>query len=305
MTVVSPAALLLLLLTTAASAVTVTTEEELRAAAASGADITLLNNILLEGGNVLLGTDTSATFDGNGFTVDGQGRTRCFYVEVTVYIKDLTVANCLAGEPGAAESQNWGGAFVVDGLPHSARVFMSAVIIRSSGAFLGGAMAILSGARVAATNTAFISNSANAGGGGAIFLLDATMVCTGCKFEGSAGDYGRDVLASNCARRSWGQDCAEETRSSFAASPCAAGSYGTQGALLHVEDAADVLAGATPSSHACSYCPAGKKAVSADSAGVDEASGCVTCESPLFSDGEPQLVASVYQGSKPLRSILQ
>ena len=286
----------LLLLTTTASAVDVSTEEELKAAAASGADITLLNNIMLEGGgNVVLATDTSATIDGNGFKVDGQGRTRCFWIEVTVYIKDLTVANCLTGEPGSGLSENWGGAFVVDGLPNAARVYMSAVTIRSSGAFLGGGMAILSGARVAATNTAFISNSANAGGGGAIFLLEATMVCSGCKFQGSIGDYGKDVTISNCARTNEGQDCAVETRSSFEASPCDAGSYGTKGAALHVEDAANVLAGATVYSHSCSYCPPGK--ASTVPAGVDVASGCVNCESPSYTDGEPELVAGVYQGN--------
>ena len=114
--------------------VTVTTESELKAAAATGSGIKFGANIAINS-QIELKAETGATIDGNGFTLDGQSKTRCLWIEVRTYIKDLDITNCRTGGADSGANGNWGGAMMVYG---SVQVYLSGGMIASNGASLGG-----------------------------------------------------------------------------------------------------------------------------------------------------------------------
>jgi hypothetical protein len=156
-------------------------------------------------------TISGATVD---TTLDGGGATRHFYVEGTLILEDMILANGWADPSGQGQFPNTVGGAVF--LANGAKGNFTRTTFTSNSASLGGAVDIELGASGAFVDSAFFSNYGATHGGG-IFLSNAggTAYVSGTEFGNNTAGYGgndifnmhSDPSEVQCPSTCGGEDC--------------------------------------------------------------------------------------------------
>lgn len=123
--------------------------------------------------------------DGGGLiTLDGSGKTRLFYNQSKLTLKNITLTNATTTEGGAVVMSDWGSI----GLTlENVKVLNNYVDFpQANGGDGGGALASRGGV-MTIRNSVFKNNHVYNGGGGAIHSKDTTLTVTDTLFEGNSG----------------------------------------------------------------------------------------------------------------------
>ena len=204
-------ALLVLISPVLTMGVQVSTQAELEMALQSHRELTLTADLQLlpsfdsHTAIGLVGV-TNLTILGNGYTVHGGGKLRCFSIaNSSVTMKDLSITGCDAGLALESKHQHED---VTPQLRSSVHAQSTSEHLRTEHGH-GGAAIIASNSTLFMTNCKLTSNTAVGSFGAGLYLTDAktNVLCSGCHFSSNSAALGGDVYIASAGAVFATHDC--------------------------------------------------------------------------------------------------